>query len=44
MSVFSWTRTPGPVGGSTWTNLLRKWFGPSGLELFAELPQFEGCS
>lgn len=25
-------------------DLLRKWFGPSGLELVEEVPQFEGCS
>ena len=28
----------------TASDLLRKWFGPSGLELVEEVPQFEGCS
>ncbi|TDE25115.1 glutamate ABC transporter substrate-binding protein [Actinomadura sp. 6K520] len=28
----------------TAAELLRKWFGPSGLELVEEVPQFEGCS
>lgn len=31
-------------GRIDWTNLPRKWFGPSGLELVEEVPQFEGCS
>jgi len=28
----------------TASDLLRKWFGPSGLDLVEEVPQFEGCS
>ncbi|MEU8804155.1 glutamate ABC transporter substrate-binding protein [Spirillospora sp. NPDC048819] len=28
----------------TAVELLRKWFGPSGLKLVGEVPQFEGCS
>lgn len=28
----------------TASELLRKWFGPSGLDLVEEVPQFEGCS
>ncbi|TDC56226.1 glutamate ABC transporter substrate-binding protein [Actinomadura sp. KC345] len=28
----------------TASELLRKWFGPSGLKLVEEVPQFEGCS